>query len=95
MIDKSGFPRVHTPDEYAERLVNLAEALMHARQRVEFEVLARTRAEQALGEHLAVPIGEQRLAQVGGLLFTLQRCSDRYLCQVHQIHAFANEVPPA
>ena len=87
----SEFPRAYTPEDYSERLVELAEALMQARQRVEMEVLARNRAEQALGEHLRVPTGEERIALVGEWLLHVHRSGDAYFCEVRRIHAIAQQ----
>lgn len=85
---------IYRPEDYTDRLVELAEAVMLARQRVEFEILNRANAIKALAEHLQVQTGEQRIAVVGLQCFTLQRVHDDYRCSVSPIHAIATESTP-
>lgn len=82
---------IFRPEDYSERLVELAEAVLQARQRVDFERLSLANAVAKLGEHLQVQAGDQRIAVVGLLSFTLRRAGDEYHCQVFPVHAIANQ----
>ena len=80
--------RVFDPEGYRQRLRDLAEAFLLARQRVQIEILARNNAVEDLAHHLQVPAGEERLAVVDDVAFFVARAvNGETVCRASLVHA--------
>lgn len=79
----------HTPEQYADRLLDLCDAVLAARQTAAFACQERDKAIAELGRHLGVADGDERVAVVGEHIFAIARRGDAYAGTIRRIHAQA------